>query len=106
MQTKVENKKCRGTCLCCPRTEDLLEMGTVLYQGFGGYHVKKDEEIFYWADSDLEWKKYKTLADIEKSAKRSPKSKWIVILNNPLRGATWERKRGKWYLIETNQGFA
>ena len=70
------------------------------------FHVEKDGEIFYWADSDLKWEEYKTLTDIEKIARRTPKSKWQVILNNPMRGATWERKRGKWILIERNKGFA
>ena len=35
------------------------------------------------------------------------KGEWQAILNSPLRGATWERKeKGRWVLIETNQGFA
>lgn len=96
----------RGTCPCCPQTEDILPMDTVLYQGFGGYHVEKDSKTFYWGDSNLEWEEYKTLADIEKEAKKSPRSEWRVILNNPLRGATWERKKDSWVLIETNIGFA
>jgi hypothetical protein len=99
-------KAIRGGCLCCPGSEDILSMSEVLYQGFGGYHVEKDGEIFYWPKSDLKWEEYKTLADIEKDAKKSPKSLWQVILNNPLRGATWERKRGQWHLIESNAGFA
>lgn len=81
-------------------------MDTVLYRGFGGYHVEKDGEIYYWADSDLDWGNFKTLAQIERQAKRCPRSKWRVILNNPLRGATWERRRGAWILVETNLGFA
>lgn len=92
--------------MCCPGNEDLLSMDTVLYQGFGGYHVEKNGEIYYWADSDLDWEKYKTLSEIERVAKRTPSDEWKVVLNNPLRGATWIRKRGQWHLIETNMGFA
>ena len=95
-----------GGCPTCPSTLDILEMDTVLYQGFGGYHVEKDGVIFYHPDSDLKWEDYKTLADIEKIAKTTTKSKWKVILNNPLRGATWERYGGKWRIIEHNNGFA
>lgn len=103
---KKTKKTYAGGCLCCPGTDEHLDMDTVLYQGFGGYHVEKDGEIYYWADSDLEWEQYKTLADIEKEAKRTPGSVWRVILNNPLRGATWERKRGVWHLKDHNNGFA
>ena len=45
--------------------------------------------------------------DIEKEIHGESKDKWEVILNNPLRCATWERKhKGHWELTETNQGFA
>jgi hypothetical protein len=100
------NKVSRGSCLSCPGSDDILALDTVLYQGFGGYHVEKDGEVYYWPDSNLEWDAFKTLADIEKAAKRHPKSIWHVVLNNPLRGAIWERRRGSWHLIETNCGFA
>lgn len=96
----------RGGCPCCPRTEDALALDTVLYQGFGGYHVEKDGEVFYWGGSNVEWDSFKTLADIEIDAKQAPEARWTVVLNNPLRGATWERHDGSWHLIETNQGFA
>lgn len=44
----------RGGCPHCPATEDKLEMDTVLYQGFGGYHVEKDGEVFYCGDQQAE----------------------------------------------------
>ena len=99
--------KHRQGCLCCPATEDILDMDEVLYNGFGGYHVKKDNEIFYCGEPNLEWEEYKTLKDIEEEAKKDPHHIWTVKLNNPLRGATWGRKeKGEWILLETNQGFA
>lgn len=102
-----KDKHYRGGCLHCPRTEDELAMDTILYSGFGGYTVKKDGKLFYSGDpQEDDMSKFKTLADIEKQAKRSPKSKWEVELSLPLRGATWRRKRGKWLLVSTNQGFA
>lgn len=99
-------KVARGGCICCPGNENTLPMETVLYQGFGGYHVEKDGEIYYWADSNLAWDQFKTLAQIERAARRTPGSVWRVILDNPLRGATWERHPDGWHLIESNAGFA
>ena len=102
------NLKHRGGCLCCPSTEDELDLDTVLYNAFGGYTVYKDGKHFFSEDpgEDIEWDKNKTLKEIEKLAKRSPKSKWEVVLFLPLRGATWTRNKGKWILTDTNQGFA
>ncbi len=100
------NKKFRGGCLCCQGTEDALPLDTVLYQGFGGFHVERDGEIIYYPACNTDWDDFKTLAFFERMARRNAKAIWRVVLSNPLRGAVWERRRGKWHLIETNQGFA
>jgi hypothetical protein len=82
-------------------------MDTVLYQGFGGCYVRKDDKVYYWADSNLKWEDFKKASDIEKDAARDPGHKWEIILDNPLRDTTWERQaREHWVLTETNQGFA
>lgn len=97
----------QGGCLCCPQTEDVLSMDEVLYYGFGGYTVKKDGEVFYKGDSDGNFNTFKRLKDIEEDAALEPDAKWEVVLFNPLRGATWERRpNGRWILTETNIGFA
>lgn len=99
----------RGTCMNCPRTENFLPMDTVLYNGFGGYHVEKDGETFYEGDINGHWDSFLTLEEIEKRCKKDPNTVSIyeVILYTPLRGATWRRnKKGFWVLKETNQGFA
>lgn len=86
---------------------DILEMNTVLYQGFGGYTVRKNGELFYEGNSDDEWNKFKKLRHIEKEAKKDPTAKWTVELYEPLSGATWERQEdGQWVAIEKNLGFA
>jgi hypothetical protein len=105
---KTETKQVyRGGCPSCPGTEDVLTMDTVLYNGFGGYQVQCDEEVFYCGDINGEYDSFKTLKEIEKAAKKNPEKKWKVILSNPLRGATWERQKdGHWILTETNMGFA
>jgi hypothetical protein len=107
-KTKLPEKKpFRGGCMHCPGSEDILQMDTVLYQGFGGYYVRKNGEIHYWPKSDLKWEEFKTLSDIELEAATDPNHKWEVVLDNPLGGATWERHADKqWHLTDTNMGFA
>ncbi len=81
-------------------------MDTVLYNGFGGYCVWHDDEVFYVGGSDEKWENYWKLSKIEKVAQKMG-GKWQVVLNNPLRGATWTRIGSKqWSLTETNMGFA
>ena len=100
-------KKNRGGCLNCPNTEDVLSPDTVLYNGFGGYRLEKNGKIFYQGRSNAKWEQFKNLKQIERIAAKSPRSRWRVVLDNPLRGAIWSRKRkGEWILISTNKGFA
>lgn len=99
-------KSHRGGCLNCPATEDELSMETVLYYGFGGYKVMKGGDVHYQGDSNADFNSFKTLFDIENEARQKPYLDWKIILDNPLRGAEWTRKRGKWILTSTNQGFA
>lgn len=101
--------KHRGGCLNCPQTEDFLSMDEVLYNGFGGYRVEKDGELYYQGKSDQAFEDFKTLREIEDMAKLNhPNAYWEVILDNPLRGATWTRdnETRKWILTDINQGFA
>jgi len=102
----MKTLKHRVGCIHCGRTEDLLDLDTVLYYGFGGYQVQKDGKVIYQGDHDGEWETFKQLKEFDEMAEKE-KGEWQVILNSPLRGATWERKeKGRWVLIETNQGFA
>lgn len=97
----------RVGCLCCgSNVETHLPMDTVLYMGFGGWMITKNGELFYMADSNLEWEQFKTLADIEKSAKKDTKADWRAVCDTPLHGAVFQRQRGKWVLVEENAGFA
>jgi len=101
-----EEKIHRGSCLNCPSSEEILDMREVLYNGFGGYSVWKNNKLYYSGNPQGEWESFKTLKDIEKIAKKE-KGNWKVVLNNPLRGATWRRNKvGQWILKETNKGFA
>lgn len=104
---KKEKTIYRGGCINCPATESFLSLDTVLYNGFGGYHIEKDGEIFYVGDANGDWDSFLTLEEIEKRAQKNPQHVYKCILDNPLRGATWVRNnKGTWLLKETNQGFA
>jgi hypothetical protein len=100
-------KAYRGGCPHCPGTNDLLEMDTVLYNGFGGYVVMRNADVYYVGDPNDEWDNYKTLSEIEIDARKEPNETWVVKLDLPLRDAKWERRGlDKWELVESGLGFA
>lgn len=93
--------------ICGLPEPDLLELDTVLYYGFGGYTVHKNDKMYYMGESSDDWDSFKTLKDIDEDAKKDPEAKWIVELSEPLSGAIWERKKdGAWVAISKNRGFA
>ena len=94
-------------CLCCPNNNQVLSYETRLYQGFGGYTVTKNGNIYYEAKQSDEFYGAKTLLDIEKEVSNDHGSDYRVILFLPLRGGEWQRHLdGNWYLISENEGFA
>lgn len=104
--TKQENP-IRGGCMHCPGNHDLLELDTVLYNGFGGYAVSKNGVNYYCGEPDQEWESFKTLQDIENEAVKDPEADWRVELNLPLRSGEWQRHGdSEWVLIDSGLGFA
>lgn len=103
----MENKiKHGGGCGCCPKSNDVLAMDTVLYNGFGGYTVYLNDEVYFQGNPNDNFDSFPTLRKFEMIARKND-GKWEVVLNNPLRGATWFRTaEDVWTLTETNQGFA
>lgn len=102
----MKNTIHRGSCGCCPTSNDVLAMDTVIYNGFGGYRVMFNKEVYYQGDPNADWDSFPTLRKFENEARRK-KGRWEIVLENPLRGATWFRKsEDVWVLIETNKGFA
>ena len=93
-------------CLNCGYTAAVLPMKTKLYNSFGGWEIHKDGKTFFVEKRDIYDKRVKTLADIEKEAKKSPSSDWRAIANMALRYAEYQRQRGRWYLVKTGDGFA
>lgn len=94
-------------CLCCGGTVTKLSMKTRMYNGFGGWVVKKDNEIVYMGDSNLEFNEFPTILKFENIARKEPESCWEAELYLPLRGATYQRHGHNWWvLVDSNPGFA
>jgi hypothetical protein len=94
-------------CLCCgSNIETHLDLETVLYQGFGGWMITRDGKLFFMDDVNKEWDQFKTLEFIENKAKKDANHDWKAICDTPLHGEVYQRQRGKWLLVEQNQGFA
>jgi hypothetical protein len=93
-------------CLCCPGAEKVLSMETVLSNGFGGWHIERNGELFFMDDHNKEWRQFKKMQYIENKAKKDTKADWKAINYTPLHGETYQRQRGKWVLVEQNMGFA
>ena len=96
-------------CNLCKKTDNVLSMKTKLYNGFGGWEIRKDGFLYFIHESEdeLDWSNVKKLEDIELEAKKSPRNKWTAHLNRPLKEAKYERlKCGSWVLIDTGIGFA
>ena len=94
-------------CANCGYTEDVLPMDTVLYQGFGGWHITKNGEHYFSEDINKEWEENKKLSSIEEEARKEPNKDWRAHCILPLRDAVYQRQRkDKWVLVEKGQGFA
>jgi len=105
----VRKDKIHHGCLVCGGTEQILELDTRLYNGFGGWSVTKDGELFFQEDcsKDKKWEEWKQMAEIEEIAAKDPDHDWRAIFELPLRGGQYQRHGdNKWVLIESNQGFA
>ena len=96
-------------CLNCGGTEQTLDLETRLYNGFGGWNVTKDGELYFMEAAYIEkdWKEWKQLKEIEEEAKKDPNHDWRCNYNLPFRGGSYQRHdNDKWVLIESNRGFA
>lgn len=99
----IESKQ--SSCLCCNSIEQHLDFETELYNGFGGWQITKNGELYYQAENG-DWDNSKTLAEIEIEVSKEPNNDWQAVLFTPLRCATFQRQNEKWVLVEQNDGFA
>jgi len=104
----IKKEKIYHGCLNCGGTEQILDLETRLYFGFGGWTITKDGELYFMDDrKDVEWEDWRQLKEIEAEASKDPDHDWRAQFDSPLRGGQYQRHgEGKWVLIESNQGFA
>lgn len=103
-----------GGSLCCGGTSAILDVNTVLYNGYGGWSIQKNGSLFYCGEIDTDWEKEKSIADIDEEIDPStyphlsdPNDEYVAIFDSPLRSAKYQRhQKGNWVLIEKGEGFA
>lgn len=88
------------------KTEILASLKTKIYNGFGGWRIKKDNKVFYEGNPRGEWESFPTLMKFELAARKSP-GDWKAHVDLPLRSACYQRQgKNRWVLIESGMGFA
>lgn len=98
---------CGGGEMVRKEDEIVCALDTRIYQGFGGWHITKDKELVFMADSDMEWEDFPTLMKFEKMARKEPNHDWRAVCQLPLRDAVYQRQgENRWVLIESGMGFA
>lgn len=73
--------------------------------GFGFAAVTRNGETVWQEDDrdEMVWQ----VKDAEKAARKAPRADWRIVLHAPLHGETYQRHgKGRWLLIEKNEGFA
>lgn len=84
----------------------LARMDTRIYNGFGGWTIKKDNEIIYVGDANGKWESFPRLMKFELMARKSPGDWWAECFL-PLREAYYQRQgKNRWVLVKTGPGFA
>ena len=74
--------------------------------GFGYAAVTKDGEEVWSEGYGAPWNKLPTLRKFENMARKDPDHDWRAIMHGPLHGEEYQRHgKGKWVLVESNQGF-
>lgn|SRR6478752_1272077 len=92
-------------CLCCPPVEEIAPLDTVVAVGFGCAMVQCGSKVIFAEGPNDEV--FRTLAEFEEMAQKDPDHSWLLILEAPLRGRTYQRQDvNKWVLVDSNMGFA
>lgn len=92
-------------CLNCPPIEDTLGMDRLVAVGFGQAFVSKDDETVWYEAPDTE--EFWQVSDAEAAAVLDPDHDWRIVLDGPMHGETYQRQgKGRWVLVDRNDGFA
>jgi hypothetical protein len=82
-------------------------MDMIIAVGFGAAYVTCGNKMVYDENSLKDGDEYWTVQDAENAALKTPNHSWIIQLQGPLRGRTYQRHAaGKWVLTDSNEGFA
>lgn len=102
-RTKAAPIQGRGQgCLHAGPARNVLPMNALLAVGFGGVDVIAGGTCIWSGDEP----RY-TAQRVENLAATRPSIEWKIVYNGPLSGKTYQREgRGRWVLVEQNQGFA
>lgn len=94
-----------GGCLCCGVTTDKFMPTQWISVGFGYAALERDGKPV-WHESPKTTRPM-TGRRAESMAAKDPDHDWRIVLNAPLRSATYQRHaKGEWVLIEKGLGFA
>lgn len=75
--------------------------------GFGAAYVTRDGKHVLDGEDVYRRRKRLLVFHAETRARRSPRSKWQIVMHAPLWNATWERRgRNRWVCVESGMGFA
>lgn len=93
-------------CLNCPPIANVASMEKIIAVGFGAAEVRKNGETVLDGEHPPNGECV-TFADAEALAAAAPEHDWLVVLDGPLHGETYQRQGPKyWVLVERNEGFA
>lgn len=98
---------CGGSEMKHGKDSITLNLRTRLYNGFGGWTIHQDGELYFCGPVDKKINWYPTLLTFEYAARLNPDCDWLANLDTPLRSAVYQRQgKNRWVLIETGRGFA
>lgn len=107
---KVAKRDVHIGCLTCSTVPDsrIADMDTLIAVGFGSAYATKNGDIIYDGERDFaERGDAKTVADIEKLARKEPDADWRIVKYGPMHGETYQRQgKNMWVMVESNDGFA
>lgn len=93
-------------CMNCPPIVPVLKMNRGIGVGFGYAAVECNGEPV-WMEDSHNWEDCWTVRKAENAARKKPRSDWRIVLHGPMHGETYQRQgKGRWVLVEKNEGFA
>jgi len=107
LQPRLKDSDIHIGCCNCSTAARIAPMNMWIAVGFGYAAVTKDGETVYSERNDMSESEIWTTQTAETLAAADPNHDWRIVKHGPLHGETFQRQgKGKWYCIESNQGFA